>query len=60
MKSHKGSNVVTQTVVTHKDSEKTAVTHKDLEQKMTITQEEENIALILTLIGIFTILYLFQ
>ena len=30
MKSHKHSNVVTQTVVTHKDSEKTAVTHKDL------------------------------
>ena len=28
MKSHKGSNVVTQTAVTHKDSE-TAVTHKD-------------------------------
>ena len=32
MKSHKGSNVVTQTAVTHKDSEKTAVTHKDLEK----------------------------
>ena len=31
MKSHKGSNVVTQTAVTHKDSE-TAVTHKDLEK----------------------------
>ena len=29
MKSHKGSNVVTQTAVTHRDSE-TAVTHKDL------------------------------
>ena len=31
MKSHKGSNVATQTAVTHKDSE-TAVTHKDLEK----------------------------
>ena len=57
MKSHKGSNIVTQTVVTHKDSEKTAVTQ---EQKMTITHEEEKIALILTLTGIFMILYLFQ
>ena len=57
MKSHKGSNVVTQTVVTHKDSEKTAVTQ---EQKMTITHQEEKIALILSLTGIFTIWYLFQ
>ena len=57
MKSHKGSNVVTQTAVTHKDSEKTAVTQ---EQKMTITHEEEKIALILSLTGIFTIWYLFQ
>ena len=57
MKSHKGSNVVTQTVVTHNDSEKTAVTQ---EQKTTITQEEEKIALILSLTGIFTIWYLFQ
>ena len=57
MKSHKGSNVVTQTVVTHKDSEKTAVTQ---EQKMTITHEEEKIALILALTGIFTIWYLFH
>ena len=31
MKSHKGSNIVTQTAVTHKDL-KTAVTHKDLEK----------------------------
>ena len=60
MKSHKVSNVVTQTAVSHKDSEKTAVTHKDLEQKTTITHEEEKIALILTLTGIFTICYLFQ
>ena len=57
MKSHKSSNVVTQTAVTHKDSEKTAVTQ---EQKMTITNEEEKIALILTLTGIFTVWYLFQ
>ena len=48
MKSHKGSNVVTQTAVTHKDSE-TAVTRKDLERKPTITHEEEKIALILSL-----------
>ena len=57
MKSHEGSNIVTQTVVTHKDSEKTAVTQ---EQKTTITHEEEKIALILTLTGIFTISCLFQ
>ena len=59
IKNHKGSNVVTQTAVTHKDSE-TAVTHKDLEKKPTITHEEEKIALILSLTGIFTIWYLFQ
>ena len=60
MKSHKGSKVVTQTAVNHKDSEKTAVTHKDLEKKPTITHEEEKIALILSLTGIFTVWYLFQ
>ena len=59
MKSHKGSNVVTQTAVTHRDSE-TVVTHKDLERKLTITHEDEKIALILSLTGIFTIWYLFQ
>ena len=59
MKSHKHSNVVTQTAVTHKDSE-TAVTHKDLERKLTITHDEEKIALILSLTGIFTVWYLFQ
>ena len=57
MKSHKGSNVVTQTAVTHKYLGKTAVTQ---EQKMTITHEEEEIALILSLTGIFTGWYLFQ
>ena len=42
MKSHKGSNVVTQTAVTHKDSE-TAVTHKDLEKKANYyTRRREN------------------
>ena len=50
MKSHKDSNIVKQTA----DSEKTAVTHKDLERKLTITHEEEKIALILTLTGIYT------
>ena len=57
MKSHEGSNVVTQTVVTYKDSEKTAVTQ---EQKTTITHEEQKIALILSLTGIFTVWYLIQ
>ena len=59
IKNHKGSKVVTQTAVTHKDSE-TAVTHKDFKKKPTITQEEEKIALILSLTGIFVIWYLFQ
>ena len=60
MKSHKHSNIVTQTAVTHKDSEKTAVTHKDLEKKPTITHDKEKIALILSLTGIFMVWYLFQ
>ena len=59
MKSHKDSNLLKQTAVTHRDSE-TAVTHKDLEGKPTITHEEEKIALILSLTGIFTIWHLFQ
>ena len=59
MKSHKHSNHVNQTEVTHRDSE-TAVTHKDLEKKLTITHKEEKIALILSLTGIFTVWYLFQ
>ena len=59
MKSHKDSNLVKQTAVTHKDSE-TAVTHKDLEKKPTITHKEKKIALILSLTEIFTIWYLFQ
>ena len=54
--SHKDSNIVKQTA----DSEKTAVSHKDLERKPTITHEEEKIALIFSLTGIFTIWYLFQ
>ena len=58
-KVNKSSDVVTQTAVTHKDSE-TAVTHKDLEKKVTITHEEQKIALILSLTGIFAIWYLFQ
>ena len=59
IKSHKDSNLIKQTAVTHRDSE-TAVTHKDLEKKLTITHEEEKIALILSLTGIFAIWYLFQ
>ena len=58
VKSHKQSNVVTQTAVTHKDSE-TAVTRKDLEKKPTITHKEEKIPLILPLTGTFTVWYLF-
>ena len=57
--SYEDSNLVKQTAVIHRDSE-TAVTHKDLERKPTITHEEEKIALILSLTGIFTIWYLFQ
>ena len=52
IKIHKDPNVVKQTA----DSEKTA----DLEGKPTITHEEEKIALILSLTGMFTIWYLFQ
>ena len=60
MKSHKHSNVITQTAVTHTDSEKTAVTHKDLEKKPSFSHDKENITLILSLTGIFVIWYLFQ
>ena len=56
---HKDSNLVKQTAVTHRDSE-TVVTYKDIERKPTITHEEEKIALILSLTGIFTIWHLFQ
>ena len=56
IKSHEDSNVVKQTA----DSEKTAVIHRDLERKPTITHEEEKIALILSLTGMFMIWYLFQ
>ena len=60
IKSRKDSNVVKQTAVTHRESGKTAVTHRDSEIKLIITHEEEKIALILSLTGIFTIWYLFQ
>ena len=40
--SHKHSNLVKQTAVTHRDSE-TAVTHKVLEKKPTIAHEEEKL-----------------
>ena len=52
MKSHKGSNVVTQTAVTHKDSE-TAVTHKDLEKSRLLPTKKRKLL-------IFTVWYLFQ
>ena len=46
MKSHKDSNHVNQTAVTHRDSE-TTVTHKDLEKNPTITHENRKNDLIL-------------
>ena len=49
--------------ISHKDSnlvKQTTVTHKDLEEKLTIAHEEEKIASILSLTGIFTVWYLFQ
>ena len=57
-KSHKDSNVVAQTSVTHRDLEQTSVTHRDLEQTAA-TREEEKIALILSLTGIFIIWTMF-
>ena len=57
--SHKKSNVVKQEAATHTDSE-TAVTHRDSKRKPTISHEEEKIALIISLTGIFTIWNLFQ
>ena len=42
MKSHKGSNHVKQTAVTHKDSE-TAVTHKDLEKSLLLPTKKRKL-----------------
>ena len=53
--SHKDSNLLKQTA----DSE-TAVTHKDLERKPTTNHENEKIALIISLTGIFTVWYMFR
>ena len=50
----------TQTSATHKHLERTAVTHRDSEQKPTTTHEEEKIAFVLSLTGIFMIWYTFQ
>ena len=57
-KSHKDSNVVAQTSVTHRNLERTAATHRYLEQTAA-THEEEKIALILSLTGIFIIWTMF-
>ena len=51
--------------ISHKDSKptadsETAVTHKDLERKLTTNQEDEKIALIISLTGIFTVWYMFR
>ena len=51
--------------ISHKDSKPTAdsgtaVTHKDLARKPTTTHEDEKIALILSLTGIFMVWYMFQ
>ena len=40
--------------------EQTCAIHRDLEQKLTTSHEEEKIAFVLSLTGIFTIWYLFQ
>ena len=53
--SHKDSNLLKQTA----DSE-TAVTHKDLERKPTTNHEDEKIAFIISLTGIFTVWYTFR
>ena len=42
MKSHKGSNIVTQTAVTHRDSE-TAVTHKELEKSRLLPMKKRKL-----------------
>ena len=51
--------------ISHKDSKptadsETAVTHKDLERKPTTNHEDEKIALIISLTGIFTVWYMFR
>ena len=51
--------------ISHKDSKQTAdsetaVTHKDLERKPTTNHEDEQIALIISLTGIFTVWYTFR
>ena len=51
--------------ISHKDSKptadsETAVTHKDLERKPTTNHEDEKIALIISLTGIFTVWYTFR
>ena len=53
--SHKDSTLLKQTA----DSE-IAVTHKDLERKLTTNHEDEKIALIISLTGIFTVWYMFR
>ena len=53
--SHKDSNLLKQTA----DSE-TAVTHKDLERKPTTNHEDDKIALIISLTGMFTVWYTFR
>ena len=42
IKNHKGSNVVTQTAITHKDLE-TAVTHKDLEKSRLLPMKKRKL-----------------
>ena len=51
--------------ISHKDSKptadsETAVIHKDLERKPTTNHEDEKIALIISLTGIFTVWYIFR
>ena len=51
--------------ISHKDSKQTAdsetaVTHKDLERKPTTNHEDEKLALIISLTGIFMVWYMFR
>ena len=50
----KSLKVLAQTAATHRNLERTAATHRDLKQTAA-TREEEKIALILSLTGIFII-----
>ena len=56
IKSHKTNPLETPTMKSTHNSERTA----DLEQKTIISHEDEKVALVLSLTGIFTIRFIFQ